>query len=73
MAPTISYTNIIALTPHRTNPRQPFTIMHIQRLAWDSDFFGRSIGRWRTPNLQPDNLPDPSGFDLIYVEAQETP
>ena len=47
--------------------------MSIEHLSWDSDFFGRSIGRWRTPNIQADNLPDPVGFELIYVEVQETP
>ena len=47
--------------------------MSIEHLSWDSDFFGRSIGRWRTPNIQADNLPDPAGFELIYVEVQETP
>lgn len=43
--------------------------MTIERLNWDSEFFDRNIGRWRTDGPLPQLQPDPAGFDLIYVEC----
>lgn len=46
--------------------------MTIDRLSWDSDFFGRNIGRWRMDGPLPSEHPDPEDFDLIYVECKPT-
>ena len=43
--------------------------MTIQKLDWDSKFFGRRIGRLQVDCLGRELPEIPSGFDLIYVET----